>query len=234
MITQTVTVEERNAPNIIIGRRGSYNTEEIVFDLTYLAETFGDGTAVLLVKRPMDTVAYPATTEQDGSTLTWTVSTTDTSYKGHGECELYWYVDSGLAKSVIYSVTVLRDIGDTAEEPPDPYETWVDTLTELGAETLQNAQNAAVSEANAEQSAEDAADSATLSESWSVGGTGTRTGEDTNNAKFWSDMAQEAASEQGWVYFYIDGEGILHYVKTENAALTFYIDVSGILHVTNA
>ena len=75
---------------------------------------------------------------------------------------------------------------------------------------------------------------ATLAESWAVGGTGERTGEDTNNAKFWSDMAQEAAGKDGWVYFYIDDNGHLHYVKTENAALSFYIDAAGHLHATNA
>ena len=153
MITQTVTVTEKNVSNIIIGRRGTYNTEEIVFDLTYLVDAFGLGSAVLMVKRPMDNTAYPAVAEQDGSTLTWTVSDTDTNYKGHGECELFWYVDGGLAKSIIWSLTILRDIGTTTEEPPEPYPTWIDSLTALGAETLQNAQDAAQSASEAEQSA---------------------------------------------------------------------------------
>ena len=42
-------------------------------------------------------------------------------------------------------------------------------------------------------SAANAAGSAVLSESWAVGHTGTRTGEDTNNAKYWSEQAQAAA-----------------------------------------
>lgn len=42
-------------------------------------------------------------------------------------------------------------------------------------------------------SATASAGSAVLSESWAVGGTGTRTGENTNNAKYWSDQAQAAA-----------------------------------------
>ena len=149
MVTQTVTVTERNTQNIIIGRRGTYNTEEIVFDLAPLISQFGDGTAVLLVKRSADASAYPAVTERSGSNLVWTISDTDTYYKGHGKCELYWYVDGGLAKTAIWSLTVLRDLGETTEAPPDPYETWVDTLVYLGAETLENAQAA-------EQSASDA------------------------------------------------------------------------------
>lgn len=164
MITQTVTVTEKNVSNIIIGRRGTYNTEKIVFDLTYLVDAFGLGSAVLMVKRPMDNTAYPAVAEQDGSTLTWTVSDTDTNYKGHGECELFWYVDGGLAKSIIWSLTILRDIGTTTEEPPEPYPTWIDSLTALGAETLQNAQDAAQSASEAEQSATGAGDAKNAAE----------------------------------------------------------------------
>ena len=164
MITQTVTVTEKDTSNIIIGRRGTYDTEQIVFDLSYLINTFGDGAAVLMVKRSRDLTAYPATTEQSGSVLTWLVSATDTAYKGHGECELFWYVDSALAKSVIYSVTVLRDIGETTETPPDPYETWVDDLTALGAETLENAQAAARAQTAAETAQGNAEDAQTAAE----------------------------------------------------------------------
>ena len=38
-----------------------------------------------------------------------------------------------------------------------------------------------------------AAQEVTNAKSWAVGGTGTRTGEDTNNAKYWSDQAAAAA-----------------------------------------
>lgn len=47
---------------------------------------------------------------------------------------------------------------------------------------------------NAAENAAAAAASATQAESWAVGGTGERTGEDTNNAKFWSEQAAQAAN----------------------------------------
>lgn len=48
-------------------------------------------------------------------------------------------------------------------------------------------------------SASAAAASATLSESWAVGGTGSREGEDTNNAKYYAEQAQSVAQGQlGW------------------------------------
>ena len=57
------------------------------------------------------------------------------------------------------------------------------TATTRAMEANVSATNAANSEHNAENSA-------TLSQSWAVGGTGTRTGEDTNNAKYWSEQAK--------------------------------------------
>ena len=48
-------------------------------------------------------------------------------------------------------------------------------------------------EAGAKTAAASAAANGKLSESWAVGGTGTRTGEDTNNAKYWAMAAQGSA-----------------------------------------
>lgn len=52
---------------------------------------------------------------------------------------------------------------------------------------------AAGSAQSAGASAQSAQASSKLSESWAVGGTGTRTGEDTNNARYWAEQAQNAA-----------------------------------------
>lgn len=75
------------------------------------------------------------------------------------------------------------------------------------------ASNAATSETNAgtyrdqaqesataaESSASEAGAKSTLSESWAIGGTGTRQGEDTNNSKYFAQQsANSAATAQGW------------------------------------
>lgn len=52
----------------------------------------------------------------------------------------------------------------------------------------------------APQQAANAAASATLSESWAVGGTGSREGENTNNAKYYAEQAQQVS--QGAVGWY--------------------------------
>lgn len=62
------------------------------------------------------------------------------------------------------------------------------------AETAATAADVATTAASsASGDAEDAEDAATAAESWTQGGTGTRTGEDTNNAKYWSEQAQAIA-----------------------------------------
>lgn len=56
-----------------------------------------------------------------------------------------------------------------------------------------SATSASSSASTATNKASAANTSATLSQSWAIGGTGTRSGEDTNNAKYWSEQAQAAA-----------------------------------------
>lgn len=59
------------------------------------------------------------------------------------------------------------------------------------AETAKNAAQSA--QAGAETAKNGAKASETAAESWAVGGTGTRAGEDTNNAKYWAEQAQAIA-----------------------------------------
>ena len=223
MITQTVTVKEKGDQNIIIGRRGTCETEQIVFDITYLIETFGDGIAMLMVKRPSDTYAYPATVERDGNNVIWTVSEVDTGVKGHGECELFWYVNdaTGLAKSVIYSVAILRDIAETYTDPPEAWETWVDEMSQLSAETMAYAEEAvdAASDAlEAKADAVDAKDAAVIAQ---------------GAAETAAENAQSAAShypkiEGGYWYVWTNGAWVNTGVKAEG------VDGKGITSVVSA
>ena len=68
------------------------------------------------------------------------------------------------------------------------------TSAQSAKTAAESAKSAAAGSAqSAGASAQSAQASSKLSESWAVGGTGTRTGEDTNNAKYWSEQAQNAA-----------------------------------------
>lgn len=58
----------------------------------------------------------------------------------------------------------------------------------------------------ADASAEEASASATTSESWAVGGTGTRSGEDTDNAKYYAQLAQTVA--QGAQGYFVTADAL--------------------------
>lgn len=90
----------------------------------------------------------------------------------------------------------------------------------------------------ADESAQSAAGSATLAESWAVGGTGTRTGEDTDNASYYADMARQHAADSGWAWFDInDQTGLMMVTVSDNLSedVTFAINENtGELEVTVA
>ena len=65
---------------------------------------------------------------------------------------------------------------------------------------------------------------ARTAESWAVGGTGTRPGEDTDNAKYWSALAQVAASGENTLYvdaFGAVGDGVTDDTDAIQAAIDF-------------
>lgn len=69
---------------------------------------------------------------------------------------------------------------------------YYNALTEQVAQVLASAQAAAAS-------VSESAANATLAESWAVGGTGTRPGEDTDNAEYWAQQAQQVSQGAlGW------------------------------------
>lgn len=151
---------------ITLGRRGENEVTQVVVDFSSWVEEFGAGVITLLAMRSRDSSAYPIVLTLDGSTATWDVTSTDTAFKGSGRAEFIYTVGEQIAKSVVFNTVVMQDIGEPSETPPDPYEDWLERLTELGAETQANAEAAQQSAENAAQSAEDAAQSATSAEGY--------------------------------------------------------------------
>lgn len=150
---RNVTIKaETERDRILLGRRGENEATEIVFDVSQLIATYGNGTAQLAAKLPNSSTPYPVSVTQDGNTVTWVVTNADTQTVGNGACELFWYVGETLAKSIVYTTVVLRDIGDVGDTPPDPYETWVEQVLTAGM----NAQEAAQEAIAAAESVEDA------------------------------------------------------------------------------
>lgn len=69
------------------------------------------------------------------------------------------------------------------------------TANDKATEASESATQASESAGNADSSANDSSTYATQSKSYAAGGTGTRTGEDTDNAKYYNEQAQKALSE---------------------------------------
>ena len=112
---------------ILLGRQGENKARQIEFDLSWLIEEYGEGTAVLVHQRSKDGAPYICTATQDGSVLTWTLNNLDTAYDGWGQAELRWTVGDVLAKTLVYKTMVVRSITSDAEMP-DPYESWYDQM----------------------------------------------------------------------------------------------------------
>ena len=127
MIIKTVTTD--NSAILPIGRQGEHDARRVWFDLSYLIENFGEGTAVLVHQRSMDEAPYICQAEQDGETLIWNIDETDTAYEGFGKAEIRWTVDDALAKTVIYRTNVMKSLtGDT--QIPTPLQSWYDAMIE--------------------------------------------------------------------------------------------------------
>ena len=118
----------RPPTNIPLGRQGENLATCIIFDCTGLVQLYGDGTAELLHELKDGTI-YPVAVTQDGASVSWTVSASDTATVGAGRAELRWYVGDTLAKSAKFRTSVSSALADTSvSTPPEPQQSWVDKV----------------------------------------------------------------------------------------------------------
>ena len=104
------------------------------------------------------------------------------------------------------------DDADRAERARDTAQTGADNAGQSASAAAQSAESAARSASEAEQDRRDADRYARASAQS-------------------ADRAEQAANTAGWVDFYVDENGYLHYVKAESTGLDFYVDNEGYLHV---
>lgn len=123
------------------------------------------------------------------------------------------FTDSATIDFFVSGATVTATIKNGSVTLEMLESTIMSTLQGYMTAAQEAASNAATSETNAgtyrdqaqgsataaASSASEASAKSTLSESWAVGGTGTRQGEDTNNSKYFAQQsANSAATAQGW------------------------------------
>lgn len=132
---------------IPLGVRAENDVTQVKLRFDAWAQEYGAGVVQLLVLRSGDTAPYPVLLAQSGTEATWTVFSTDLAFPGELRAEYVYTVGTAIKKSAVLRFFVARDIGAPGAAP-DPYEDWLEHLTELAAETQQAAIDAeAASEA---------------------------------------------------------------------------------------
>lgn len=115
---------------------------------------------------------------------------------------------------------------ESAAESAEIATTKADIATEKANISTQGANTAT-------EKAAEAGNYATEAESFARGGTGTRDGEDSDNAKFYSEKAKQAASNGGWMFFEINSTGHLEMIKQGVENVSFALN-NGRMEVTFA
>ena len=141
-----------DVPIIEIGKQGENEATQVVFDVSDMIDTFGSGTAYVVVQRRGDAEPYLLdNTQQSGDKVTWTVSNVDTDVYGMGRVQLFWMIGDQVAKSVNYQFYVEEALGNPTDAPVVP-DGWIsekigdlDELTTTAKENLV----AAINEVNA-------------------------------------------------------------------------------------
>ena len=140
------------------------------------------------------------------------------------------------AETAASTATSAKTAAETAASTATSAKTAAETAKTGAVSAQSKAQSAQVkaegAAADAEESAAAAAQSATqvaanskTAESWAVGGTGTREGEDSNNAKYWCESAQAIAG--GGVTSFNGRGGIVKPQKGDYTAEMVGADASG-------
>lgn len=102
--------------------------------------------------------------------------------------------DAESAKAAAQAAQSKAETANTSAQTAKADAEAANTSAQSAKTDTESAKSAAAGSAqSAGASAQSAQASSKLSESWAVGGTGTRTGEDTNNARYWAEQAQNAA-----------------------------------------
>ena len=228
----------------VIGHVRENEVTQIVFDLSAWIAEYGLGTVALSVMRQGDLVPYPVPIAIVDGKATWTVSATDTAKYGRIKAQLTYYVGTKRKKSNIYVLRVRESLAENGQAP-EPYESWLEVLQELTAETAANAESARQSAVSAGQSASDAEQSMQETRGYADNASTSAQNAETSatnaevsalDAEHYADLAAQHAESAGYVIFDVDeqtGEAIATVTDAVDEAMTFAVDeANGDLEVT--
>ena len=114
---------------IDLGRQGENLARTIDIDISAWRAEYGEGTVQLLHQRPGDSTPYPAAVEQAGDVVRWAITSADTARVGYGAAQLLFFAAGDvLAKQCIYRTYVSPSLGQSAGEPPEAQQPWVERV----------------------------------------------------------------------------------------------------------
>ena len=171
-----------DTPILLLGKVGENLATRVIIDASEWQD--GNGTFQLLVKRA-DEEMFTATISQENGVVTWLIPAAEIGAAGYGEIELNYIVGEAKMKSARVDTRVFSSV-EIDSLPPNGT-TW----SQMVLAAIQDARDAAD---DAEEDSTKAAASATLAQSYAKGGTSTRTGEDTDNAKYYKEQAAQSAT----------------------------------------
>lgn len=152
-MVKTINVNSVYDRPVRIGYEGENIVTAVTFNLSMWIDEFGTGAAVLLVQRNGDSNAYPVHLTIEDGLATWEITSTDCAKHGRGAIQIVYTAGEQVKKSPIFTIICSASIEGT-DTAPDPYESWLATLTELTATTEANAQRAEDAAERAEEAAE--------------------------------------------------------------------------------
>lgn len=228
----------------VIGHVRENEVTQVVFDLTAWIAEYGLGTVALSVMRQGDLVPYPVPIAIVDGKATWTISATDTARHGRIKAQLSYIVGSKVKKTNVYTLSIKESL-PVDGDAPEAYETWLEILQTMTAETAANAESARQSAASAGQSASDAdqsmqeargyADDASTS-AQNAENSAQSAEDSADEAEHYANLAAQHAERAGYVIFDVDeqtGEAIATVTDVVDEAMTFAVDeANGDLEVT--
>lgn len=218
----------------VIGHVRENEVTQIVFDLSAWIAEYGLGTVALSVMRQGDLVPYPVPIAIVDGKATWTISATDTAKHGRIKAQLSYMVGTKVKKTNVYVLSTKESL-PVDGDAPEAYETWLEILQTMTAETAANAQTATAAAESASADAGTAASAAAIAVENAISASESASAAHTaeTNAEGWAELAQQVATDNGYAQMYIDDDGTLYLARTTNIVdkLDFDLTSDGELEV---
>jgi len=117
---------------IMIGCRGENGARAVTIDISEIVTPYPTAAVTLLLERPTEDIAYPATTYSvSGNVLTWLPTDIDTGIAGIMRIQIVGTVENITVKTMVMMGVILPALGPDSTEYPEPIKTWMEALQRM-------------------------------------------------------------------------------------------------------